>query len=77
MTDERLAMFSRDFCLNLSDLTIEIIANLCSNAIFSLPDAPDDTDRIRMHVNTPIEIKRTQKIAFTDLTLLAYMCTYS
>ena len=37
----------------------------------------DDADRIRMHVNTPIEINGTQKIGFTELTLLAYMCTQS
>ena len=34
---------------------------------------PDDADRIRMHVDTPIEINRTQKIALANLTLFACM----
>ena len=51
------------------------------NGKFSLPDRKNadeswvshDAVRIWMHV----EINRTQKVTFANLTLLAYMCTQS
>ena len=83
----RLAVIFCNLCLHVSDFTIECVqwefVSECDifastkKKITNVNQASNDTEGIQMNVNSPININGSQRIGLANLTLFAYMCTYS